>query len=110
MLRHMLPNKRMGLSAEIAELEARIATEVAALGEAVGWRQKAEIRRRIREDRKELGYVELGEINRERAFLRSGGEMMRTTVARELEGALAKCLENSSDEADRPKTKRLIGP
>ena len=101
MLSEKLPSKRMGLSAEIADLEARIASEMVALGDAAGWRQKAEIRRRIRDDRKELGYVELGEINRERAFLRSGGKVLRTTVARELEQALARSSANISDEADR---------
>lgn len=90
MLSQSLPNKRLGLSSEIADLEERIAIEERALGHAVEWRRKAEIERRIVDDRKELGFVKLGEINRERAFLRSGGEVMRTTLARDLEQALAK--------------------
>ncbi len=92
MLSQSLPNRRLGLSAEIADLEERIAIEERALGRAVGWRRKAEIERRISDDRKELGFVKLGEINRERAFLRSGGEVMRSTFARDLEQALAKRL------------------
>lgn len=90
MLSQSLPNRRLGLSAEIADLEEQVAIEEAALGHAVGWRRKAEIKRRILDDRKELGYAKLGEMIRERAFLRSGGAVMRTTVARDLEQALAK--------------------
>lgn len=95
MLSQSLPNRRLGLSSEIADLEERIAIEERALGRAVGWRRKAEIERRIADDRKELAFVKLGEINRERAFLRSGGEVMRTTLARDLEQALAKRLGES---------------
>lgn len=101
MLRRSLPRRRLGFSAEVADLEARIAKEQAAMGYAIGWRQKAEIERRILDDRKELGYVKLGEINRERAFLRSGGAYMRTNIARDLELALGKRSTESSDQADR---------
>lgn len=101
MLNHLLPNRRLGFSAEIADLEEQIAIEVAALGHAVSEKQKAEIKRRILADRKELGFVELGEIKRERAFLRSGGETMRTTIARDLEQALAK--RDQSDQSDKDK-------
>lgn len=101
MLSHLLPNRRLGLSAEIADLEEQIAIEVAALGHAVSEKQKAEIKRRILADRKELGFVELGEIKRERAFLRSGGEAMRTTIARDLEQALAKRDQAGRSDKDK---------
>ncbi len=105
MLSTSLPNRRLGLSAEIAELEEQIASEMTALGHAIGPKEKAEIRRRISDDRKELGFVKLGEINREQAFLRSGGEVMRTTLARDLELALAK--RDQADQSEKGKTSDL---
>jgi hypothetical protein len=87
---HHLWDRRLGLSAEIADLEEQVSKWKTTMSAAETRGQKAEFERHFREAQKELGFLMLGEINRELVYLRSGGTVVSTEIAREAEDALTK--------------------